>query len=94
MQLLAPANMLVFVALVFFFASIFSIGFITLLTYVKVIRIKKPSDFIIWGIVGGILITFIFVTLMCNKSSSEHIGVTSNKLLVTGTSMKHATCNL
>ena len=69
----STADILLFLGMVFFFATIFSIGVTILLTYVKVVRIKRPADYMIWGIVGGILITFIYVTLMCNKSSSEHM---------------------
>ena len=68
-------GVLVFLGMVFFFATIFSLGVIIFLTYLKVVRIKRPGEYIIWGIVGGILISFIYVTLMCNKSSSEHIPV-------------------
>jgi hypothetical protein len=64
-----PRGILVFLAMVFFFATIFSIGVIILLTYLKVVRIKRPTDYMIWGIVGGILISFIYVTLMCNKGA-------------------------
>jgi hypothetical protein len=63
-----PGSVIVFLAMVFIFATIFSIGVIILLTYLKVVRIKRPIDYMIWGIVGGILISFVYVTLMCNKS--------------------------
>ena len=62
-------SMIVFLAMVFFFATIFSIGLIILLTYLKVVRIKRPSDYMVWGIVGGILISFVYVTLMCNRGA-------------------------
>ena len=55
--------------MVFFFATIFSVGLVIFLSYLKVIRIKRPSDYMIWGIVGGILISFIYVTLMCNRGA-------------------------
>ena len=64
-----PGSIILFLAMVFFFATIFSIGLVILLSYLKVIRIKRPSDYMIWGIVGGILISFIYVTLMCNKGA-------------------------
>ena len=62
-------GILLFLGMVFFFATIFSMGVIIFLTYLKVVRIKRPGDYFIWGVVGGILISFIYVTLMCNKSS-------------------------
>lgn len=70
-----PWGVLLFLGMVFFFATIFSIGVVILLSYLKVIRIKQPMEFFTWGIVGGILISFLYVTLMCNKSSSEHMDV-------------------
>ena len=66
---LSAGEIVLFLGMVFFFATIFSVGVVILITYLKVIRIKRPSDYIIWGIVGGILISFVYVTLMCNKSS-------------------------
>jgi hypothetical protein len=62
-------GVILFLAMVFFFATIFSIGLIMMLTYLKVVRIKRPTDYMVWGIVGGILISFIYVTLMCNKGA-------------------------
>jgi hypothetical protein len=62
-------SVFIFLAMVFVFATIFCIGLIMLLTYLKVVRLKKPTDYMIWGIVGGILISFVYVTLMCNKSA-------------------------
>lgn len=73
----SSGDMFLFVAMVFIFATLFSIGLVILLTFVKVIRIKRPGDYMTWGVVGGILITFIYVTLMCNKSSSDHIDLSS-----------------
>ena len=64
-----PRGILLFLAMVFFFATIFSIGVVIFLSYLKVVRIKRPTDYMIWGIVGGILITFVYVTLMCNKGA-------------------------
>lgn len=66
------ATLVLILVMVFFFATIFSMGIILLLTYLKVVRIKRPTDYFTWGIVGGILITFIYVTLLCNRS--EHGG--------------------
>jgi hypothetical protein len=60
---------IVFLGTVFFFATIFSIGVLILLTRLKMIRLKRPSDFITWGIVGGILISSIFVAIECNNTS-------------------------
>jgi hypothetical protein len=65
----SSGGILVFLGMVFFFATIFSMGVIIFLTYLKVVRIKRPGEYITWGVVGGILISFIYVTLMCNKSS-------------------------
>lgn len=62
-------GVILFLAMVFFFATIFSLGVILLLTYLKVVRIKRPTDYFTWGIVGGILITFVYVTLMCNRAA-------------------------
>ena len=70
-----PWGVLLFLGMVFFFATVFSIGVIILLSYLKVIRIKRSSEYITWGVVGGILISFLYVTMMCNKSSSEHMDV-------------------
>lgn len=66
---LHPGGIIFFLCIVFFFATIFSIGVIILLGYLKVVRIKRTGDYFVWGIVGGILISFIYVTLMCNKST-------------------------
>ena len=71
----SSSSILIFLGMVFFFATIFSLGVVIFLTYLKVVRIKRPGEYLIWGVVGGILISFIYVTLMCNKSSSEHIPV-------------------
>ena len=62
-------GIIIFLAMVFFFATIFCIGLIILLSYLKVVRIKRPSDYMVWGIVGGILISFVYVTLMCNRGA-------------------------
>lgn len=72
---LHPGGILLFLGMVFFFATIFSLGVLILLSYLKIVRIKRPGEYLVWGVVGGILISFIYVTLMCNKSSSEHIAV-------------------
>lgn len=64
-----PGGVLLFLSMVFIFATIFSIGMIIMLTYMKIVRIKRPTDYMIWGIVGGILISFIYVTLMCNRAA-------------------------
>lgn len=62
-------GVILFLAMVFFFATIFSLGVIILLSYLKVVRIKRPTDYLTWGIVGGILISFVYVTLMCNTGA-------------------------
>jgi len=76
-----PTGILLFLGMVFFFATIFSMGIVILLSYLKVVRIKRPGEYFIWGVVGGIFISFIYVTLMCNKSSEP---VTAYQLPVTG----------
>ena len=63
-------GVILFLAMVFFFATIFSLGVIILLSYLKVVRIKRPTDYLTWGIVGGILISFVYVTLMCNTGTA------------------------
>jgi hypothetical protein len=75
MQTNPGGGILVLLGMIFFFATIFSLGTVILLTYLKVVRLKRPGEYIVWGIIGGILISFIYVTLMCNKSSSEHINI-------------------
>ena len=62
------SRIVLFLGMVFFFATIFSIGVIVFLTYLKMVRMKRRSDYFIWGIVGGILISFIYFMLMCNYS--------------------------
>jgi hypothetical protein len=73
---------IVFLGTVFFFATIFSIGVLILLTRLKMIRLKRPSDFITWGIVGGILISSIFVAIECNNTSHPEENIVNDSSAV------------
>jgi hypothetical protein len=69
---------IVFLGTAFFFATIFSIGVLILLTRLKLVRFKRPSDFITWGIVGGLLISSIFVAIECNNTSHRQENVVND----------------
>jgi hypothetical protein len=58
-----------FLGTVFLFATTFSIGVLILLAKLRIIRFKRPTEYMVWGIVCGLLISFIFVTIKCNNSS-------------------------
>jgi len=57
-----------FLSMVFFAATIMCTALLVLSSYMKIVRIKRPADFIVGGIAGGILISFIFVVMQCNAS--------------------------
>ena len=62
-----PWRVTLFLGMVFIAATVMSTALLMLLGYLKIIRQKRTADNFVWGIVGGLLITFMFVMLKCNN---------------------------
>lgn len=67
----------------FIAATVMSTVLLILLNDLQIIKIKRRSDYFIWGIVGGILISFVFVTMQCNKTNNRQnqVGVHADSTL-------------
>lgn len=62
-----PVSVALFIGLVFVAATVMCTALLHLLAYLKIVRPKRTREHLMWGVVGGLLITFMFVTLKCNN---------------------------
>ena len=62
-----PWRVALFVGLVFLAATVMCTALLHLLAYLKIIHPKRSREHLVWGVVGGLLITFMFVILKCNN---------------------------
>jgi hypothetical protein len=60
-------TVILFLALALIAATIVCTGLLIFLNDLKVIRLKRQVDYLIWGIAGGVLICSFLVIMQCNR---------------------------